>query len=553
VDVTRRQAGLAVAALLAVLAVELAYAIRADGLTVDEVVYIGSGYRHLKVGDYRLIPEHPPLGKMAVSLPLLALDLKMPPGRSQWAWPYEFVHEANETGPIVVAARMGTATLTLILALAVWRWCWTVGGRGPALVALVFLAFHPSILAHGHLATTDLPQALTMLLASWAFWRWCQSPGLVRGLLVGGTLGAAVVTRLTGWLLVPSFVALALLHWRGLAAEARGRFPARAAGLVGSCFVVVPLVVWAVYGFRYAPWPGRSVLQPAGSLGVAGAAIERAAGSRLLPEAYLEGIRFQLEHERMGHPTYLLGEVSTSGWPHYYLVAFLVKNTPGFLLAALGALVLLWRERRALGPAAVEAHWAVPAAVTFLAASLNWLQIGERYILALYPYLVLLIGSAVSRLASTRRGRGLVVAAVALHVVPSVLSARGGYLTYFNALAGGPAGGHRVLVDSNLDWGQDLPRLAAWMRRNGVERVQLGYHGSDDPDRYGIVREDLPGLNYYRPRPATRPFEGVVVVSPNLLTGIVTPREGGDPYAFLRGRRPDDRAGVFFVFRLGPG
>jgi len=141
-----------------------------------------------------------------------------------------------------------------------------------------------------------------------------------------------------------------------------------------------------------------------------------------------------------------------------------------------------------------------------------------------------------------------------LHVVPALRVAPHGYLAYFNAIAGGPAGGHRLLLDSNLDWGQDLPRLAAWMRAHGVGRVQLAYHGSDDPDRYGIVHEDLPGVHLYPERPAPRPFEGTVAVSPNLLCGLFARLDPA--YASLRERPADDRAGIFFIFtdRMGgPG
>ena len=123
--------------------------------------------------------------------------------------------------------------------------------------------------------------------------------------------------------------------------------------------VVVAAVIWAAYGFRFEPWPDRSVLRDTSSLGsVAGTAVDLAASWRLLPEAFLEGVRFQLEHENAGHPAYLLGQVSTTGWPHYYLVAFLVKNTPGFLLAVGAAGVALWRQRRTLGPASIQVHWA---------------------------------------------------------------------------------------------------------------------------------------------------------------------------------------------------
>ena len=88
------------------------------------------------------------------------------------------------------------------------------------------------------------------------------------------------------------------------------------------------------------------------------------------------------------------------------------------------------------------------------------------------------------------------------------------------------------------------------MRREGVPRVQLAYQGADDPARFGIEREDLPGAH---PNPARRPavpFSGIVVVSPNLLHGLVPPL--ADQYAPLRQRRPDARAGVFLVYRLGP-
>jgi hypothetical protein len=86
------------------------------------------------------------------------------------------------------------------------------------------------------------------------------------------------------------------------------------------------------------------------------------------------------------------------------------------------------------------------------------------------------------------------------------------------------------------------------MRRKGVGQIQLGYHGVDEPDRYGIHHEDLPGWHLYAARPPAEPFHGTVAVSPNLLFGLM-PRLG-DPYASLRARPPDDRAGVFFIYRI---
>jgi hypothetical protein len=537
--------------LLAALAAQLAYAVASDGMTVDEMVYIGCGYRHLTHSDFRMNPEQPPVAKMAAAMPLLLLPITEPDppiGDDQIGWPDRFVHETNRERPILACARIPIALATLGLAALIWRWARGLYGAEAGLFALAVAAFHPSLLAHGHLATTDLLSALSFLLASWAFWRWSRSPTALAASAVGLALGLAVSTRFTAWLL-PVVFALLWLTW------IRPRRHQVSAWRQTGLLVIVAagvawLVVWAVYGFHYAPWPGESAARAIDpSLGVPGSVIAFLQRWRVLPEAYLEGLRFQVEHNRQGHWGYLLGE-NGSAWKHYYLVAYAVKNTPGFLLLTGLVLASLWRWRRRLAVGGAELHWLLPAAAVFVIASLARLQLGERYVLALYPYLILLAAGAAATVRTWRGGPAVLAAALALHVVPSLWTTPRGHLTYFNTLAGGPAGGHRVLADSNLDWGQDLPRLAAWMKRTGVTHIQLGYFGSDDPDRYGIAHEDLPTWGANRPqRPAARPFHGTIAVSANLLLGLFFPADQ-DPYASLKARPPDERVGVFFVYHL---
>ncbi|HEV8255259.1 MAG TPA: glycosyltransferase family 39 protein [Vicinamibacteria bacterium] len=538
----------AVVGLLCVLALELTLALRADGLTIDEVVYIGSGFRHLLLSDYRPNPEQPPLAKMVGALPLLALRPHVPAITDEtWSWSYQFVFVANEPGPLIVWARAPTVLLTVVLAAATWGWARYALGAAAGLAALALTVFHPSILAHGHLITTDAPGTLTMLGGSWVFWWWGRAPSLRRALLVALAVGVAVSTRLTGWLLLPIFALLLAARLRKQPAAQR-RALLRQSAILAACFALVPIVVWASYDYRYEPYPGRTVAQVPGPwLGLTGRIIAALEKVRALPEAYLEGARFVAEHNALGHPTYLLGEMSTKGWPHYYLVAFLVKNTPGFLLALAAAIVLLWRAR--MSADAVELHWLVPALVTFLAASTGHIQIGERYILPMYPYLILLIASTLPRFLATPRGRAAAGALLLAHAVPSLLAARGGYISYFNLLAGGREGGHRVLVDSNLDWGQDLPRLARWMRDHGVDEIQLAYHGSDDPDRFHIRHEDVDGYRLHPTHPAAGPVHGTFAISPNIRLGIFEP-PGKNPWAWLDQKPVDDRAGVYFIYRL---
>src|SRR5262249_25284569 len=233
---------------------------------------------------------------------------------------------------------------------------------------------------------------------SFAFWRWSEAPSLRRAIVVALAVGVAVATRLTGWLLLPAFTLIVLYAVARAPRTERPALGGEVAKLAAAIAIGAPLLVWAAYGFRYAAWPGETVAQAPGPwLGRTGRAIAAMEAAHVLPEAYLEGARFVAEHNTIGHPTYLLGKVSTTGWPHYYLVAFVVKNTPGFLLAlglaAAGAVAA--RRNRAERPPdrgrrGVALHWLLPPLITFTAASLGRIQIGEGYILPMYPYLGLL-------------------------------------------------------------------------------------------------------------------------------------------------------------------
>jgi hypothetical protein len=524
---------------------QLVYGLRTDGLTDDESVYIGAGYRHLH-GDFSINPEQPPMAKLLGALPLLTMDLRRPDvraGEDQCGWSYRFIHELNRSAPILARARMVPIAVTLALAALLWWWACGVGGPAAGVLALALAAFQPAFLAHGHLVATDLPSAAAMLAASYAFWRYLAAPSPAGAVGVAAATTIAILARLTAGVLVPAFAILGVFElWRS---TDRARTTRALMWLAGTALVVAPILVWATYGFRYAPGPGETLAHGVWPPGVSGAVLRSAADHQLLPHSFLEAVRFQIEHASRGHAGYLLGDRGRTGWPYYYLVTVVAKNTPG-LLALL--FVALWRWRTSAG--APRAHWLVPAALLFTMASLGRIQIGERYIVAVYAYLILWIATTCAPLLLSRRGRLAIGALLLAHALPVLWVASRGYLTYFNALAGGPSGGHRWLADSNLDWGQDLPRLAAWMRAKGIPRVQLAYFGSDDPDRYGIAHDDLPAWHSHHPvhAPAV-PFTGTVVVSPNLLLGFLVP-PGRNPYDFLYDRPPDDRAGIFFVYHL---
>jgi hypothetical protein len=503
----------AVLALLLALAVQLALAVKSDGLTSDELLYVPAGHLQVARGDYSLNRTHPPLGPTLAGLGLVGAGVSVPErqaGEEDLAYCWRFLHRENAGRALWERARLPFVVLTILLAAALWAWARATFGPAAGLVALALAAFHPTLLAHGHLATTDLPAAAGMVAAAGAYWAWSDRPGRGRAALVAVALGLALSARATAALVVPGFAILEGLSLRAGRRKVRDLLELLAIGAI-----VTPVALCAAYGF-----------------------------DRHALAAYAEGVRFQLDHDRRGHLAYLLGETSRLGWRHYFAVALLVKSTPGFLvgLAAAGVAAL-----RGSGEP-VRRHWWVPALITFAALSAGHIQIGERYLLPVHAFAILLSASATPWLLASRAGRVALAAILAGHVVPALAVAPRGYLAYFNALAGGPDGGDRVLLDSNLDWGQDLPRLLAWTTRERIGRIALAYDGADDPDRLGLVRDDLPGRNHYAPDASDVPPRGTLVISPSLVFGLV-PREAAR-YAFLRERPPDARAGVLLVYRL---
>jgi hypothetical protein len=121
------------------------------------------------------------------------------------------------------------------------------------------------------------------------------------------------------------------------------------------------------------------------------------------------------------------------------------------------------------------------------------------------------------------------------------------YLSYFNVLGGGPDNGHQVLVDSNIDWGQDLLRLKEWMEENEIDSIRLSWFGSADPAYYDIDYEPLPGLTHHFdlwwdvPFDPAAPEPGVYAISVSNLWEL--PLEEKNVFPWFRDRDPDDRVG----------
>jgi hypothetical protein len=118
------------------------------------------------------------------------------------------------------------------------------------------------------------------------------------------------------------------------------------------------------------------------------------------------------------------------------------------------------------------------------------LNVGVRYLFPVIPPLCVWIGGLAAPVPWRGPSPARATSAAAL-VLIGVLAVETAtctpwYLSFFNRFAGGPGGGYRLVNDSNVDWGQGLIALRDEMRRRGIRRIHLAYHGTTDPALYGI-------------------------------------------------------------------
>ncbi|WP_307868781.1 ArnT family glycosyltransferase [Umezawaea beigongshangensis] len=509
-DRTRRWAyALVVAALLTGMAVAMVTAAVEQTPTVDEPVYVGAAVVHLEQRSLRYNPEHPPLGKLIVATGLVFADVRLDPafvGDQTQLGRHVLYESGNDPGRLLLLARLPMIVLTLLFGLVVLAFARDLAGPAGGVLALALYAFSPDVVAHGSLATLDVPAAGFLLTSVWLLWRARRSPA--RHLpLAGLALGAALATKTSTLAAVPVLLLLVVLsvrharRTRGPGPDGTARFAGPAAAVLAVALIAVA-AVWASYlvvdpRLRWETPPG---LPTAGGPRALVAALP-------FPEPYRDGMRVQFGFEDRVWGGFLFGRQYRGSLWYYLPAALLVKTPLGALALWLAGAVAVVAVPR-LRPAA--AYALVLPVVLLVVATTSARDLGVRYAIFVPVFLAVVAAAVV-----VVRRRWAHVAAALLVAFAAISSLRTFpyYLPYSNEAFGGPARTRLHLHDSNVDWGQDLGRLADHLRRHHPgERVWLVYKGSGLPSHHGIDAADP------RTAPPDR-VRGLLVVSNSSAAG----------------------------------
>ncbi|MGW1923858.1 ArnT family glycosyltransferase [Streptomyces massasporeus] len=514
----------AVRLLVAVLLAQMAFAMVTTAVrqtpTIDEPVYVGAGAQYVHEHRLRHNPEHPPLGKLVIGAGVALADPHLDPafaGDQGQSGRHLLYESGNDPWRLMLWARLPVIALTLSFGLVVFAFARELAGPVAGSAALALYCFSPDVIAHGSLATLDVPAAGFVLTSAWLVWRARRRPRLYVP-LAGVALGAALATKMSTLPAVPVLMALAAVSvWK-----ASGGRRCRALGAAGSVALAAVAVVWVTYlmvdpRLRWFPEQHVPVVH-----GLRGLLV------RLLPfpEAYRDGMRVQFGLENRPWQGFLFGRLYDGSLWYYLPAALLVKTPLGTLAlwAAGAAAVVAVRRLRPAAP------YVLAAPLVLLAAAMQGARdFGTRYAVFLPLFLAVAAGCVL-----LVRRRWVSVGVAVLVTVAAVSSARAYpyYLPYSNEAFGGPGRTRQWLHDSNVDWGQDLGRLADRLRdRYPGERVWLVYKGSGVPSFYGIEASDPRRVPVHAVR-------GLLVVSDSAAA-----KASGRLAELIGGSRPVDDVG----------
>jgi hypothetical protein len=514
-------------------------AVRRQSATTDEPSHAAIGWLMLWRGDFRFSPDVPPLWEDWIALGIGKNGLHMNAASPAYrrlltrhqlsAWTNRMIYHTpgNDGVAIVNRARRMALVWGVTLAALIGWWAWELGGPVAAVAATFLYCLDPNFLGHAALAKNDVVSAFCYLAAAYAFWRAGQRLTWMSVAGVSLTVAVAVMVKFSGLLLGPALVlvlgarALSPRPWMILGRPVRQRWRKLAAvgTLAVATFLLTYGIMWACYDFRFKAGPdGMSLtMTPAVDrlrtvqLGVrlhpsaAQVAAWRmpwltqiicaAQARHLIPQAWAAGFIYSQVEDQGQRPGYLLGVHYRGGRWYYFPLAALFKEPLTTLAVTLAAAeTVLWATARGEFLKSEEDRWmavalAIPAGVYALAALTAQINIGYRHFLPVLPFLFIAAALAVRRWWRAAAGKWIVLA-LSGTLIAETAGAFPHFIAYFNfAVASHRLG---LLSDSNLDWGQDLPALAAWQRNHPKTVLYYDCFGQCDPAAYGIRCVNMP-------------------------------------------------------------
>ncbi len=517
--------------------------------TFDEPYHIACGMQWLQKGTYTYEMQHPPLARAAFAIgPYLkgirahSLSHPMDEGNA-------ILFSAGDPKTNLALARSGNLLFLALGVLVVFLWARRWFSRPAAFWSVLLFVSLPPILGHAGLATVDMACAATTGLALYAFVRLLEEYTRRRLILAAASVGLAFACKFSSIAFLGSCFLFTLLYFAAtrpaaLKAHTVSWRPVLKQLALAACIVF--LILWATYHFESHPISYYLGQHQDLEQKLAAKPLLRRVANLIVEipiplSTTVRGIYAVIHHNAVGHDAYLMGKFSNTGWWYFFPVVLAVKTPIAFLILTALGIFTIFRESR---------PWQQHLTIVFAAAILlvcmsSRINLGVRHILPIYLLLAVLGGDTVAGLFDLARGKSPAVLALPVLLIAWAVTdawlAHPDYLAWFNQLAGSHP--EKVLVESDLDWGQDLYRLGPRLKELHADHVSMLY--------FGVTPLETAGLPAYTVASASVPVtHGYLAVSVRYLT-LSNARDGS--CSWLKGREPVEIIGKsIYLYNLGP-
>jgi len=508
-----------VAGLLLILMCVLAIgSMRSENAIVDEIAHIPAGYSYLRYGDYRLNPEHPPLLKDLAAVPLLFIrDLKFPTElfawkddvNGQWESGWHFIyHIGNDANQVVFWSRIPMVLIMLLLGFFLFKASKEWFGDKAALIALALYALSPNIIAHGKFVTTDVGVAAFIFIAVYYFIKWLKNPRWINICKASIALALAQLAKFSAVLIIPLFIVSALIYAISLWFKSNRSLKTwiKLKLKYGGGLLLIFVFAFILIGLFYWPHVKNMPVDKIHAQIEVGLPSEKVITIKnvldkmadipaLRPHAYyLTGFAMVVGRVAGGNTTFFLGEVTNQSFRLYFPVVYLAKTPIATIILVLTALVMaLFSTLKAISLSPKKLLYdltkycidhiteitlllfIVIYSYTSITGNLN---IGFRHLIPMLPMIFTLTGYEIAKLLKVQcKLFGFLLTVLFIWLAGATILSYPHYVAYFNEAVGGPKNGYKIVTDSNVDWGQDLRHLVAWVKENNIENIKVDYFG----------------------------------------------------------------------------
>ena len=484
-------------------------------MMVDDTIHIPSGYSYLKTHDFRLNEEHPPFIKVLSAIGLERVQPELPLDSEGWSsaeepgdpndgtdtFCGEFFHRnADKFEQIIYWGRVPLVIVPLLLAIVVWAFARSLFGDFAAILSVFFLLSEPNIIANSTFVQDDVASALAVFCYAVALRLFLQKSAFFSALLLGLAIAFGLLVKHSLVVLVPITIALLLTHalWR------RFKYKEHLCRYIGLALVILGcayFVFIAGYAFDASFIDDDEAVfisEWANATGGSADSFQNVLVHLpiLLPKYYMWGMDMVVNDVRNGRPAFLFGHVSQTGWWYYFPAAFALKTTISFLLLSISGVA--WTVWLTVRKRWLDGLYLLLPSLGYLGLSMtSHLNIGVRHIIPVFPFFAVMGAAAVSTFLSVERFKrwklskiliGLLIASIIFTAIATFPN----YTTHFSPLAGGPTNGWRLLSDSNVETGQDVKDLAAYIKSRGENQVEGLFVGSGYIEYYGVESCAIP-------------------------------------------------------------